>query len=121
MLFHACAGLLFLVGAIGTDASQACRLDRWFRLETIHSLVSGLSLLGTDDVPPIDAAHAMPASVMRKIEARNAERAQVRERRGGSQSTETQPLPLMSFVDSAFTTRAEYERWAAEMKAGGNE
>ena len=77
--------------------------------------------MGTDDVPPIDAAHAMPASVMRKIEARNAERAQVRERRGGSQSTETQPLPLMSFVDSAFTTRAEYERWAAEMKAGGNE
>jgi len=37
--------------------------------------VAGLALLGTDDVPAVDAAHALPVSVMLKLRARQEARA----------------------------------------------
>lgn len=36
--------------------------------------IAGLSLLGTDDVEPIDAAHAMPVKVMERLRAAQASR-----------------------------------------------
>lgn len=92
-------------------------------------------------MPPIDAAHAMPLSVMQTVRARNAARGAARAatgkeagagtgtgagaeagreagREAGQDVGAVAGPPLMRFAESAFTTRVEYQRWAAEMMAG---
>jgi len=56
---------------------------------------------------------------MAKLETRNSQRAAARAAaREASETLLVPPPPLVSFVESAFASRVEYARWAAEMEAG---
>jgi len=55
----------------------------------------------------------MPASVMEQLRAEQAAAA--------SEGRPSPPPEFLTFVESAFTSRAEYDRWAAEMEAGREE
>ena len=74
-------------------------------ISSLSASIAGLSLLGTDGVQPIDAAHALPEVVMRRVRARQPPAPQPPAQREGARAAQPPPAvgpgAAMTFLRAA--------------------